>query len=215
MIPCSAILDNGTRSAIEIIQHIGKAYGMKVLDVGCGNNKMPGAIGIDISRESQADVIYDLNSFPYPFASDEFDLILCNHIVEHVEDPIRFMEELHRIARAGAEVRVVTPHFSNWRSYTDLTHRRHLSASAFDCFVQMAAEVRPSLLGRVLEVEFPVVGARPAVSFDKLSVRLSFGRPWRLLGVSWLANRFLNVYEAYFAFLFPARDLYFVLKAVK
>jgi hypothetical protein len=47
--------------------------------MGCGNRKVAGAVGIDVSPDSQADIIHDLNSFPYPFPSiefpgDEFDL---------------------------------------------------------------------------------------------------------------------------------------------
>jgi hypothetical protein len=35
----------------------------KILDVGCGQNKFPGAIGIDANRLSHADVIHDLGVF--------------------------------------------------------------------------------------------------------------------------------------------------------
>ncbi len=46
---------------------------MKVLELGCGFNKTPGAFGIDIIRGSQADIFHDLNTFPYPFADSEWD----------------------------------------------------------------------------------------------------------------------------------------------
>jgi hypothetical protein len=36
----------------------------KILDVGCGQNKFPGAIGIDANPRSHADVIHDLGNFP-------------------------------------------------------------------------------------------------------------------------------------------------------
>jgi len=47
---------------------------MKILDVGCGTNKHPGAIGLDYNPRTGADVIHDLNEVPYPFPDDEFDL---------------------------------------------------------------------------------------------------------------------------------------------
>ena len=37
----------------------------KVLDVGCGWNKTPGAIGIDANPKTHADVIHDLGTTPY------------------------------------------------------------------------------------------------------------------------------------------------------
>lgn len=59
---------------------------MKILDVGCGVNKVEGAVGLDISPRSHADVIHDLNVVPYPFDDNEFDLVVANHVVEHVPD---------------------------------------------------------------------------------------------------------------------------------
>jgi len=39
---------------------------MKILDLGCGNKKFPGAVGIDINPLSDADVINALNDFLRP-----------------------------------------------------------------------------------------------------------------------------------------------------
>jgi hypothetical protein len=41
---------------------------MRTLDVGCGINKLPGSIGIDRNPAGRADVICELDQFPYPFA---------------------------------------------------------------------------------------------------------------------------------------------------
>ena len=37
-----------------------------VLDIGCGSAKFPGAVGLDISADTDADVVHDLDVFPYP-----------------------------------------------------------------------------------------------------------------------------------------------------
>src|ERR671912_524405 len=70
----------------------------KILDVGCGANKYEGAIGLDNNPRTAADVIHDLGQIPYPFPDNEFDLIVSNHVVEHVPDIMAFIGELHRIA---------------------------------------------------------------------------------------------------------------------
>ena len=70
-----------------------------VLDVGCGQNKWPGAIGLDISPDTAADVVADLNEFPYPLEDGRFDQILCQDVIEHVREPLRFLSELHRVAK--------------------------------------------------------------------------------------------------------------------
>ncbi len=36
-----------------------------------------------------------------PFADASFDYVICSHILEHVEDPERFLSELARVASAG------------------------------------------------------------------------------------------------------------------
>ena len=82
----------------------------KSLVVGCGQNKYPGAIGLDANRASHADVIHDLGDFPYPFADDEFEEIICRHVIEHVPDVLRFVNELHRITKPGGKIKIVTPH---------------------------------------------------------------------------------------------------------
>lgn len=38
---------------------------------------------------------------PWPYADDEFDLVVCSHTLEDVRDPVRVCEELVRVARAG------------------------------------------------------------------------------------------------------------------
>src|SRR5438132_6496197 len=86
---------------------------MKLLDVGCGIHKQPGAIGIDRNPASRADVLADLDRFPYPFGDSSFDRLTAVHVIEHVEDVIRTMEEFHRLVRPGGTVRIETPHYTD------------------------------------------------------------------------------------------------------
>ena len=46
-----------------------------------------------------ADVKFDLHNAP--FKNDSFDVILCNHVLEHVEDADQCMRELYRIMKPG------------------------------------------------------------------------------------------------------------------
>ena len=43
----------------------------RVLDVGCGSKKYPGAVGLDLSADTDADVVHDLDAFPYPLEDGE------------------------------------------------------------------------------------------------------------------------------------------------
>jgi hypothetical protein len=101
---------------------------LKILDVGCGIHKQPGSIGLDRNPDSRADVLADLDRFPYPFADSSFDRLTAIHVIEHVDDVIRTMEEFHRLVRAGGTVRLETPHYTDFSSFCDPTHRHHLNS---------------------------------------------------------------------------------------
>ena len=103
----------------------------RVLDIGCGANKVAGAIGIDVNPRTAADVIHDLDELPYPFADDSFDEVVGRHVIEHVQNPMAVMSELHRITRAGGTVKLLAPHWTNPDFATDLTHRNHLNSYSF------------------------------------------------------------------------------------
>ena len=160
-----------------------------VLDVGCGSAKWPGAVGVDISAETDADVVHDLDVFPYPLDDGAFDQILCQDVIEHVDRPLDFLGELHRVARPGARIHLRTPHYSSVLAYSDATHRHILSAMAMRTFEQ-------SLFAHYASADLRLV-----------RVTLDFWDPWRWLGIAALANRFQSVYEMLFAFWFPAMNI--------
>jgi len=187
---------------------------MNTLDVGCGNAKTPGAMGIDSNPQAAADIIHDLNVYPWPLESDTFDRIICSHIVEHVADLIKFMVEVHRVAKPGARVEIVTPHFSNRFSFTDPTHLRHLGLRSFDYFLTRRT-LQHNLITRAFETQYAVPDFYVQPLFRLIRAHLRLARPFRLAGIQWFANRFPDFYELYLAFILPARDLYIDLEVVK
>lgn len=46
-----------------------------------------------------ADMHFDLHSIP--LEDDLFDVIFCNHVMEHVDDPLQCMKELYRVLKPG------------------------------------------------------------------------------------------------------------------
>ena len=47
-----------------------------------------------------ADLHFDLHAIP--LENDRFDVVFCNHVMEHVDDPIQCMKELFRVMKPGA-----------------------------------------------------------------------------------------------------------------
>jgi predicted SAM-dependent methyltransferase len=46
-----------------------------------------------------ADLHFDLHSIPLD--DNSFDVVFCNHVLEHVDDALQCMRELHRVLRPG------------------------------------------------------------------------------------------------------------------
>jgi SAM-dependent methyltransferase len=168
-----------------------------ILDVGCGSTKVPGATGLDVSPDTAADIVHDLDELPYPIADSSFDQILLQDVIEHVSEPIRVFEELHRIARPGARIQLRTPHFSSVLAYGDPTHRHYFSTVA----IRSLAEPR---FAHYTDVRFHVV-----------HISLDMWLPYRALGLSLLFNRAQGAYEKYFAFVFPTMNIRAEFEVVK
>ncbi len=181
---------------------------MKILDVGCGANKFPGAVGLDNNPRTAADVIHDLGSTPYPFPDSDFDLIVSRHVAEHVPDVMAFVAELHRIAKNGGRIRLVTPHYTNPDWATDPTHRNHFNSYSFNTF----------MADRQVFDFYTDVRLKPVDTYVSL---LSL---WKALGIEFLVNldrksyklRFLRKFwEHYLSAVFRGKELHFEFEVVK
>jgi len=106
-----------------------------ILNIGCGKTRIPGSIGVDrIKIGNYVDVVHDLDRIPYPFSDNFADEIHLYHVLEHLHDPLKKLEELHRILKLGGMLYVRVPHFSSMGAFTDLTHKRPFGFFSFDCF---------------------------------------------------------------------------------
>jgi ubiquinone/menaquinone biosynthesis C-methylase UbiE len=90
-----------------------------ILDVGCGTSKIEESIGIDSNPEVGADVIHDLDTFPYPFENEYFDKVFIRSTLFLLSDPVKVMEEIYRISKPGAEIVVVQPYFRSVWNFVD------------------------------------------------------------------------------------------------
>jgi len=73
-------------------------------------------ISSDISGDFISDVSYNIKNIES--ANDSFDLIICYHILEHIDDDIKAMSELWRILTKGGYCIIQTP-FKEGEIYED------------------------------------------------------------------------------------------------
>ena len=145
------------------------------------------------------DVVHDLDVFPYPFEDNSFDRIRMSHVVEHLSDIVKLMEELHRLGKPGAELEIITPHYSSSNSWTDPTHKQHLGFYSFDFFT-----------GREGRVDFYT-----RCRFEMAEKKLDFHNRYKYLGIAWFANKFPRSWEKYYCYILPARNMTIRMRVVK
>jgi SAM-dependent methyltransferase len=82
----------------------------RVLDVGCGVKPyfpyfepfVEEYVGVDVVENPAADLLGPVEALPVADAS--YDLVLCNQVLEHCDDPAQAVRELHRVTRPGGRV---------------------------------------------------------------------------------------------------------------
>lgn len=176
--------------------------GERVLDVGCGIRKRPGSIGVDRNPRSRADVLCDLDHFPYPFRDSSFDRIEATHVIEHVADVVAAVEEFCRLGRPGAVVHIVTPHYTDFSSFCDPTHRWHLNSFSFRYFGEDHGGFGYYSHARLAE--------------RKVHVRLL--ALWRYLGFELAVNaspRFRRFWEYYLCYVVRGKVMEFEFEVLK
>ncbi len=177
--------------------------GRRVLDVGCGNRKLPGSVGMDIIKNSQADIVHDLSSFPWPVGSDSFDIVFLNSVLEHVPDVLKTMGELHRIAKNGGRIVIKVPYFRSVDAFADPSHYHFFASSSMDFFIE--------------GTEFRHYGYVP-FHFKKLG--FWYGWPHRSRNpikqiIKLFVHRFPNFYDQYLSLLLPVECVFWELEVVK
>ena len=77
----------------------------KILDIGCGYTANENATTlcdvIDLQEQYPDKKFVKLDSKNLPFTDKEFDFVIASHVLEHVENPEFFIEELQRISNRG------------------------------------------------------------------------------------------------------------------
>lgn len=64
---------------------------------------------VNLDKIASADVVHNLEECPWPFADDSVDQIYTSHCIEHVSDPVPFLQECARIGKIGTRVEIRCP----------------------------------------------------------------------------------------------------------
>ncbi len=170
---------------------------MKKLNLGCGKDVKEGYINLDSTKLPGVDVVHDLNKYPWPFRDNEFDEIYASHILEHLDNLPRAMEEIWRITKPNGRVIIRVPHFSCGVSYRDPTHKILFSYFTFEYFEK---------------------GEYGLPRFKILKRKFNFTRTkFKFLNYIFnpIINLFPELYERLFCWILPTSEVIFVLRPIK
>ena len=181
-----------------------------ILDIGCGENKIVNTIGIDKFDSINVDVVHDLDLLPWPFEDEQFEKLIFSHSISHLEDISAIICECYRILKPGGLIEIVAPHYSSDNFNTDPTHKMSLGLRSMNYFVY--------------NVQFKYTYIPSHIKFKLLSNKISFrecNTSWRkglkfnffeIIGLQWIVNKFPRLYERQICWIFPASEVYFLMK---
>jgi len=86
---------------------------MQIVDIGCGDKKFPGSIGVDKNYD-EADYKMDIDEENLPFEDNSIDLVVSNDSIEHMGNPKHVFKEVYRILKPGGKFRIETVNVSVW-----------------------------------------------------------------------------------------------------
>ncbi len=103
----------------------------KKLNLGCGQDYRKGYINIDKIKFPKIDKIVNLDNFPYDFEDNTFSKVLLLNILEHLEKPLQVLEEVWRISKSGAIIKIKVPFYNSSAAYGDVQHIRFFNFESF------------------------------------------------------------------------------------
>jgi len=177
-----------------------------VIELGCGPNKVAGAIGVDKFQDENVDIVADIeNGLPF-LPDNSVDELFSRHVLEHIENLELLIKEIYRVLKPGGIHRVIVPHFSNPHFYSDYTHRRFFGLYTFDYFADEASKLKRKVPNFYNDMQFHIT--KRYLRFYSLRLLLNYKR--RIFSM-WF-NRSSGAQERYeesWCYQFPCQEIHY------
>ena len=111
-----------------------------IIDMGCGRNKIKPKnkdeiiLGLDKFKLDCVDIICDLER-GLPLKDNSVDIVVANNILEHIKNFFQIIEEMWRVTKPEGILKIIVPHFSSEKAFTNPDHKRVFGCFSFDYFL--------------------------------------------------------------------------------
>ena len=148
------------------------------LNLGSGYRKISGWVNVDRDAQAKPDLVWDLETTPWPWKNDSVEAIKLLHALEHLgQDTSAYLaiwQEIWRVSKNGATIEIVVPHWLHENFVHDPTHVRAITPIGLVMFDQERNKANIKAGGAETKL-----GLICGVDFRLVSVRYDLTEPWQ------------------------------------
>lgn len=171
------------------------------LDIGCGEHKKEGYIGVDKIPFPGVDVVHNIED-GLPFGNNSVDIIYAKHALEHLYKFDFVMDEIWRVLKPDGILEVIVPHWASCTAHSEF-HTRFFIFNSFNSYddnynesFKQAGRTKFKILERKFMYTHRII------------------TPYNAL-MNFISNIHPSYFDNFLAKFFPPSEIYFKLKAVK
>jgi len=179
------------------------------VNLGSGNVYMPGWVNVDFNTNNKVDINCDLTK-EVPFVDNSVDEILLDNVLEHIQRDryFWFMDELWRICKPGAVIKIYVPHCSNVGAFGHPAHYNYFHSWSLNV---MSVDV-PKNYERYNSARFKIKSKVLFFHHNYFNLHfLSRINPY----VSWIFNGFGETWKMICERVLKFEECYYVLEVKK
>ncbi len=145
---------------------------MKKLNFGCGDNIKEGWDNVDIQKSQDLTKSFNFDKFPYPLNKNTYDYVFISQVLSYLRNPKQALDELHRICKPNAIIRIEAPYYNNKGAFNDMDHLHYFSDTTFKVFVNEINVINKKRKFKIIKLELtPTIAGK--FIFKKLRGKLS------------------------------------------
>jgi len=164
------------------------------INLGCGKDIKKGFINVDKMKLPEVDVVCNIEGKKLPFKTNSVEVVVLNHVLEHIQNLELLLKEIYRVCKSNARIYIRVPYFSHESAFSHYQHIRRFTWTTFDLFAPNHAEhFHTDIKFRVLKKELRS----------------------RFMKNKTIFNLFPRLYQEYLCWIFPVKEISYVLEVIK